>query len=265
MIVVLVESFGNHANRMWQDAYLRAFCLSRGWAFVNPTVQNLWQSRRVENEIQGLLELLVYKTVRRMALWNVIIVHELRPGFPEWAEAQRTGLLFVQGWEFRDEEAVSSYREKVLARFRIDRSWKKSASAQALQLRSSAKHVVGVHVRRGDYRDWEGGKYFYSDAVYRRKIIEMETLLEGPVAFVVFSNEGLDERVFSSEAHRTTISKNPWQIDLLLMAECDYLVGPPSTFTMWASFVGLVPTYQIRDPQIPVTMSEFLIYPQTGQ
>jgi len=35
--------------------------------------------------------------------------------------------------------------------------------------------------------------------------------------------------------------------DLYTLASCDYIIGPPSTFTMWASFYGRVPLYKIID------------------
>jgi hypothetical protein len=33
--------------------------------------------------------------------------------------------------------------------------------------------------------------------------------------------------------------------DLYSLAQCDYLIGPPSTYSMWASFYGRVPMCQL--------------------
>jgi hypothetical protein len=33
--------------------------------------------------------------------------------------------------------------------------------------------------------------------------------------------------------------------DLYSLARCDYLLGPPSTFSLWASFYGNVPLHQM--------------------
>jgi len=57
---------------------------------------------------------------------------------------------------------------------------------------------------------------------------------------IVFSD---DHVVFTRDL---IISQNPWYIDQHLMTRCDYLIGPPSTFTLWASYVGKVPFFQIE-------------------
>ena len=42
-----------------------------------------------------------------------------------------------------------------------------------------------------------------------------------------------------------------------MMSQCDYLMGPPSTFTMWASFMGKVPLGIIRDRSQTLSMADF--------
>jgi hypothetical protein len=34
--------------------------------------------------------------------------------------------------------------------------------------------------------------------------------------------------------------------DLYALASCDYIIGPPSTFSQWASFYGNVPRYMVN-------------------
>jgi hypothetical protein len=41
--------------------------------------------------------------------------------------------------------------------------------------------------------------------------------------------------------------------DLYLLAKCDYIIGPPSTFSLWASFYGSKPLYMIRDLETNIT------------
>jgi hypothetical protein len=47
--------------------------------------------------------------------------------------------------------------------------------------------------------------------------------------------------------------------DLYALAACDRLVGPPSTFTQWASFYGRVPLYYIRDPMASPGDEDFAV------
>lgn len=52
-------------------------------------------------------------------------------------------------------------------------------------------------------------------------------------------------------------STNEWYIDHFLMSKCDYLIGPPSTFTMWASYIGKVKYYHIENDSGEIRLSDF--------
>lgn len=41
------------------------------------------------------------------------------------------------------------------------------------------------------------------------------------------------------------------------MSKCDYLNGPPSTFTLWASYMGRVKYYQIKDNTGNIYINDF--------
>ena len=99
--------------------------------------------------------------------------------------------------------------------------------------------MVGVHIRRGEsYKEWENGRNYYADDVYLKYMSQLEKELESlysrNVIFFIFSNDntGIEEK------GNICVSRNPWYIDQYLMSRCDYLMGPPSTFTMWSSYVG---------------------------
>ena len=100
---------------------------------------------------------------------------------------------------------------------------------------------MGVHVRRGDYRDFEGGKYYYEDEVYDR-------------------NKAAIEREFASKGQNVQFLMFPCRTaveDQWMMSQCDYLMGPPSTFTMWASFMGKVPLGIIKCKTDTLTLADF--------
>lgn len=44
---------------------------------------------------------------------------------------------------------------------------------------------------------------------------------------------------------------------MYLLARCDYIIDPPSTYTMWASFYGNVPLYMITDPTQSILLDSF--------
>jgi hypothetical protein len=44
------------------------------------------------------------------------------------------------------------------------------------------------------------------------------------------------------------------------LASCDYIVGPPSTFSLWASFYGQVPLCFLQKPDEPLALANFVDY-----
>ena len=118
--------------------------------------------------------------------------------------------------------------------------------------------IVGVHLRKGDYKTWMNGKYYYSDDTYLSFINSMKNILKDKsIAFLLCSNEEIDlnhfndKDIFTGTGHLVE--------DLYSFSECDYLIGPPSTYTMWASFYGKTPLRLIKDPDEEISLESFSV------
>jgi hypothetical protein len=169
-------------------------------------------------------------------------------------------LIFAQGWLFRDDEALSRQAVEVRRFFEPLIEHRERVASLVERAREGAEVLVGVHIRQGDYRTHLGGKYFYELDVYAALMERVEASLgagERRVRFLVCSNEPQ-----GSEA----LSRLDWTAgtghlveDLYALAACDYILGPPSTFTMWASFYGEVPLYLVEDPQRTPRTGDFVV------
>ena len=161
-------------------------------------------------------------------------------------------MIFVSGGDFRDHAATEKLRRYYSRRYRLiprkqSMKWTKDCT------------TVGVHIRRGDYRGFADGRYYYDDNTYRHIIQRMTELLKGEVKFIVFSNEGIDPDAFAACAAHVEISHNAWYVDQEWMKNCDFLIGPPSTFTLWASYCGKVPCYHVATPNASFSLGDFHI------
>ena len=97
--------------------------------------------------------------------------------------------------------------------------------------------TVGLHLRLGDYKIWMDGRYFFEleDYVGVARAIHAQ-LGDRPHVFHVFSDQALDPSVFSGLP--VTCSGNDLFEDFGRLSRCDLIVGPPSTFSTWAAFIG---------------------------
>lgn len=153
--------------------------------------------------------------------------------------------IVVSGWEVRFYDLFLKYREEITKLFtfnddiydKVKRFMSEKGHEGALRL--------GIHIRRGDYKEWANGRYFYSDDVYIEYI--QEFLSKHPTEkadiYICSNDPALNLDYFRSQLSNDAINMlggNPAE-DLCLLSECDYLIGPPSTFSLVASMYRDIP------------------------
>jgi hypothetical protein len=118
---------------------------------------------------------------------------------------------------------------------------KTKAEEQINELRKQFKIVVAVHIRRGDYLQFLDGKYYYEDDVYKDKMLQIASLfMPNEIVFSIFSNEKINTDNFCG-LNVSFVNGNTAIGDMWAISICDYVIGPLSTFSMWASFWKKVP------------------------
>lgn len=112
--------------------------------------------------------------------------------------------------------------------------------------------ILSVHIRRGDYRRWQGGKYYFEDSVYLECIQRTLDVSPDIQKIMLFSNESIDIGRYKNIGVNVVYSQGAWYEDQWKMAQSDLIVGPPSTFSLWASFVGKVPIWHVEESKSDV-------------
>lgn len=118
--------------------------------------------------------------------------------------------------------------------------------------------TVGVHIRRGDYQSWRGGAYYYDDNTYIRIMQSLASQFQKQgvkCRFLICSNEPFEAD--SSDLNIVRIPDASGMDDLCALSQCDYIVGPPSSFSQWASFYGDVPLHLILNAQEEIDINKF--------
>lgn len=123
--------------------------------------------------------------------------------------------------------------------------------------RTGVDTIVGVHIRKGDYKYWLDGRYYYEDEAYESFMSQMETLLAPrKVSFFISTNGEVSDII--TKNHQTfRIEQGNMAHDLYGLSCCDYIMGPPSTFSKWAALVGNVPLCHIGNSNQQLTLDDF--------
>jgi len=243
-----------------QGAFVARYPLRTGWSKGNRTTRRLlyqlaYYFARVV--VRGRLKLPFVKAVTLD--WE----DELQLDGPEFVKlAQRNKLTLAQGWLFRANSSFAAHGEAVRHYFRPVANIQNNVDGLIKQARAGHDLLVGVHIRQGDYRTFQEGRFFYQTEQYVQLIKRLEEYFQGKkVRFLICSNVKQDGQQFA--AFDFTFGTNHFVEDMYAFAECDYLVGPPSTYTMWASFYGRTPLFMVDviDREINFTDSMFAAEP----
>lgn len=166
----------------------------------------------------------------------------------------------VKGWWVPWHDLFLKYKQEIVRLFAFDDVVRQPIDAKLSQL-PSADLRLGVHIRRGDYRTWHDGKYYYSDEQYISYIRQFLALHRDKKVniFICGNDPELNTSFFRdqlSDAHLEFPEGNAGE-DLYLLSQCDYLIGAPSTYTLVASMYRDIPLCWILDADKPLEEDSF--------
>ena len=159
---------------------------------------------------------------------------------------ENTKCLVMQGWLYRDPVSLQRYGEKVRKFFRISSTHEKHVIALIGKIRAGDhKSRIGLHIRRGDYKDFLGGAYYYTNEQYCEVMRKVKEYFRGKeIRWLICSNEPVDREAFS--AFDIVLGNGQIVEDMYGFTACDYIVEPPSTYTGWTAFYGKKPIYYME-------------------
>jgi hypothetical protein len=169
-------------------------------------------------------------------------------------------ICFIQGWQVRANRLLQKHAAAIRTFFRpaekfdhaLNDFWKKNVR--------EGETVVGIHVRRGDYDTFEKGAYYYSLEQYQALMQQLQALFgTEQITFLVASADKLSRGDFNDPSLRIIFAPGHELLDLYALSRCHYIAGPPSTYSMWASFYGIVPLYLVREPHRQIQKKDFSV------
>ena len=271
-MIIIAQSYGQLGNRLFVHAHLMAAAIEYNVPLANPcfaeyaslfpaTASDLWcrfpvvepkaeanpPSARQRKWLASLLNIysrympklglasFPYKVFRLKGKQACDLQSE------SFIQSVRSGRsVMCAGWLFRSEPLFEKHSDAIREYFQIFPKNQFNVDRLHQAIRTDAEVVIGVHIRHGDYATFMQGKYFYSVEQYASVMRSIESLYPGKaVAFLVCSNAKCSQEDFAG----LNVHFGTGHIieDMYALADCDLIVGPPSTYTGWASFYGETP------------------------
>jgi hypothetical protein len=166
-------------------------------------------------------------------------------------------IFYDSPWHWYDSTNYLEYETELNKYFKIHKTIRLPIEKSILELREKKQPIIALHIRQGDYKNWAGGAHFYTNEQYANFINEFSKTLDITPIFIIFSDGTIDASHFKNFS--TIISEGTDIEDIYKMSLCDYIIGPPSTYSAWASMSGKVPLYRISDIKIIPKLEEFKV------
>ena len=240
-LIIVIEKYGGFCNRLFQSLHYHAYAIEKEIKFFNPSMLGLLKfDNKVFYFFDKVNNLFLKCLTKSLKLF-------FRKDKLSFYINKNHYIKFVTSWDYR-RYALTTKHHKVLKRFYLfDKRYLSRKTISFINFlinqKSKGKFIIGVHIRRGDYKSWNYGKYFFDDEFYKDVInnlkIKYNNVNKEPY-FVVVS----DERKISNIG-ADYFSLGSWKEDQLILQFCDLIVGPPSTFTMWASYISEIPLIKL--------------------
>ena len=168
--------------------------------------------------------------------------------------------FMVKGWCVRFYDLFIKYKQEIIDLFTFDEAIKEKVKTFMGEKKESELRL-GVHIRRGDYKTWHNGKYYYEDDVYQDYIRQFCKLFpEKTCTVYVCSNDPqLDKASYQEKLQGLSVifPQGGQEDDLCLLSECDYLIGAPSTFSLVACMYHDIPLCWMEEKNITLSTSSF--------
>lgn len=176
--------------------------------------------------------------------------------------------IVVSGWFVRYYDLFLKYRDEICELFTLDDQYTAPVKAKMQKAEQNSQDDIvrlGVHIRRGDYAQWRDGQFLFSDEVYSDHINRFADMHPGKALHVYLSTNdpSVSEEHFQKLCPKVCIHhlQGSAPEDLFMLSECDYLIGPPSTFSMVAAMYRDIPLYRMDSADAQsMTPEGFLLF-----
>jgi hypothetical protein len=289
-MVILYSKQGQLANRLWQAAHFISSAIENNYVLIHLGFAEYliyFDETCVSelNNIGGNCRIVDFKTTSlsdrfaiKYASLSLILFNRIKVHLPKIIEVKIQGskgfdisqddfkikarkkIVLADGWLFMDKNSLIKNADTVRKIFKPNKIFLKNVEKLRHNFFSQYAFVVGVHIRRGDYSTFNKGKYFFSDEDYIsfiKQVSLLPCLKNSAIAFFICSDENIT--IKSIDGVNLIFPTKHLIEDLYALSNCNYIIGPPSTYSAWASFYGKVPLLYIENNKMIFKEEDFKV------
>lgn len=281
-MIVLRDKPGQLGNRLWSASLFADVCHRHQTKLFAPyhfleypaifqqinqseyarfAIRQSQFSRNLTGNLFRFAELSARKLKAILRLFRVYWASET-DSLDEIVQRSQKGIVFVDSFKLAFRH-IGRYRfskpEVIRSIFRFNPAIESKVEEQFQLKRKPESVLVGVHLRKRDYINYRGGRYYFENDAYRSILSKTHQLFDSrnqKVQFLMCSDEPIPAEVVENFDWFGIDNASAFE-DMAALSRCDYMIGPPSSFSNWAAFAGNVPLYSLQSAADSVTLEKF--------
>ncbi len=240
--MIFVRDKGQMCNNILQYGHMYAWGRENGRSTVSMRFAYKYQYFRIcTTRYHWFITYLAAKWAASIKLLPIVTF----PFTRQESYAEQENLLrsykhcIAEGWRVEFPNLFLKYKKDIIDLFSFKKNISNYVETRMNEMSPKGALRLGVHIRRGDYARWMDGKYLFNDIVYASFILKfIHTHADEDVHVFLSSN---DPEVTMEKFRRLCDTPYVFKLDrgpaedLCMLSKCDYIIGPPSTFSLVGS------------------------------
>jgi hypothetical protein len=282
-MIIINDKPGQLCNRLWAYSFFIAYAQKHSLKIYIPHFreyqqyfENLSLLANVSFNILSkpkVLDLLTFQAYRILSkllriICRVIDLSVLNIYIDEkhWSQehwqltmmSRNNKIFFLGSWfHQKDVSALLEYKQQIRMLFEPAMRYRNRVDNLFTEICRRYDIIIGIHIRRGDYREFHGGAYYYDDEEYKWYINALKNLFpQNNVCFYLSSDQPFVKTAYC-EYETVSLQNSAMVEDLYALSKCHFILGPPSSFSMWASFIGNVPLRIVKYKNENIALDQF--------
>lgn len=283
-VIILWHNGGRLANQLWLFSSVYAYCLEKKYELDNPSFFEYikdFKNIKIKNPIINIFFVLPFpflsKKLKRLTIIRLYkiyvkiieLIHKKNiisvsnnnqtayylppsdnssPAIKNFDE-NKEKKIYLNGWLFRNPEGLKKYRKEITEYFFPNPQTENEIKQSITNLRNKYSHIVGVHIRQGDYKKEhvDGQLYFSEERVCQilLEYLEKKRKKKENTCFIICSDGPINQKLFG--VLNTVARKGSPANDLFTLSATDVIIGADSTFGSFASYYGNIPFIIFKD------------------
>jgi hypothetical protein len=272
--IILVDAPGQMCNRLWSAASWISYCNENNyyliWLGFYEYIKGFKLKEKNSNiyVLYGFWPNIINMYISKLCVLACRTIYFFDSGFGylnflyteksiENFKKSKMGILVMEGWpSIKPNNSLIYGYDHISSLFQV-------LKPPALSWKSNSVIKIGIHVRKGDYKNFKDGMFYYEDEVYVKNVLHLISQLNldtQNISIFIASNCDNSKNIIKNKLpfHTLTNDFGTDVDDLFALSQCQFILGPPSSFSCWAAYMGRSKLAFILNPHNLLSLTDFI-------